>query len=161
MAIKKVEQSKNKEPLLEIMSRGEEKPLIVSSSSLPDDFFAKKALVAPCILGNSNEIYTTNLLDIKTMRYLFINPSMVRRVCNKLQIEPIRLSKPKAIQSFDSKQASNVTHAIYPTITVQNYRETITSMLITKLGQHLINLGKPWMKKYGIILDTRNDQLIF
>ena len=34
-------------------------------------------------------------------------------------------------------------------------------MLITKLGQHQIILGKPWMKKHGAVLDMRNDQLSF
>ena len=46
-------------------------------------------------------------------------------------------------------------------MTVQDHRETVTPMLITKLGQHQIILGKPWMKKHGVILDMRNDRLSF
>ena len=34
-------------------------------------------------------------------------------------------------------------------------------MFITKLGQHQIIFGKPWMKKHKVILDMRNDQLTF
>ena len=34
-------------------------------------------------------------------------------------------------------------------------------MLITKLGQHQIILGKPWMKKHGVILDMQNDRISF
>ena len=34
-------------------------------------------------------------------------------------------------------------------------------MLITKLGQHPIILGKPWMRKHDVILDMRNDRLSF
>ena len=34
-------------------------------------------------------------------------------------------------------------------------------MLITKLGQHPIIFGKLWIKKHGVVLDMRNDQLIF
>ena len=141
--------------------QAEEKPLIVLSSSLPGDFFAEKALLAPCILGNNNEIKTTALLDTGATGYSFVDPTMARRVCDKLQIEPIGLSKPKAIRGFDGKQAPNVTHAIYPTMTVQDHRETTTPMLITKLGQHQIILGKPWMKKHGVILDMQNDRLSF
>ena len=73
---------------------------------------------------------------------------MARHVCDKLQIKLIRLLKPKAIQSFDSKQAPNITHAIYPTMTVLDHRKIITSMLITKLGQHPIIFKKLWMKKH-------------
>ena len=142
------------------MSRGE-KPLIVSSSSLSGNFFAEEALVTSCTLGNSNEIETTALLDTGATGYSFIDPSMVRRVCDKLQIEPVRLSKPKALRGFNGKQAPNVTHAIYPTMTIQNHKETTTPLLITKLGQHQIILGKPWMKKHGAVLDMRNDRLTF
>ena len=46
-------------------------------------------------------------------------------------------------------------------MTVQGHSKLTTPMLITKLGQHKIILGKPWMKKHGVILDMRNDQLIF
>ena len=139
-----------KEPLAE-------KPLIVSSSSLLGDFFAKEALVAPCTLGNNGEIRTTALLDTGATGYSFIDPAMARRICDKLVMEPIQLSKPKAIRGFDGKQAPSVTYAIYPTMTVKDHRETTTPMLITKLGQHQIILGKPWMKKHGAVLDMRND----
>ena len=134
-----------------------EKPLIVSSSTLPGNFFAEEALVASCMLGNNGEIKTTALLDTEATGYSFVDPAMARRVCDKLEIKPIRLSKPKAIRGFDGKRALDVTHAIYPTMTVQDHRETVTPMLITKLGQHQIILGKPWMRKHGVILDMRND----
>lgn len=74
-----------------------EKPLIVLSSLLPGDFFAKKALVASCNLENSSEIESTALLDTGATGYLFINPLIVRCMCNKLQIKLIRLSKPKTL----------------------------------------------------------------
>ena len=138
-----------------------EKPLLVSSSTLPGDFFAEEALVTSCVLGNNGEIRTTALLDTGATGYSFIDPAMARRVCNELEIEPIQLSKPKAIRGFNGKRAPDVTHAIYPTMTVQDHRETVTPMLITKLGQHQIILGKPWMRKHGVILDMRNDQLSF
>ena len=134
-----------------------EKPLIVLSSLLPGDFFAKEALIASCMLGNNSEIKTTALLDTKATGYSFVDPAMARRVCNKLEIKPIWLSKPKAIRGFNGKRAPDVTHAIYPTMTMQDYRETVTPMLITKLDQHQIILGKPWMRKHGVILDMRND----
>ena len=44
---------------------------------------------------------------------------------------------------------------------MQNHRKIITSMLIIKLGQHLIILRKLWMKKQGVILDIKKNWLIF
>ena len=46
-------------------------------------------------------------------------------------------------------------------MTVQDHRKLIMPMLITKLGQHSIIPRKPWMKKHGIILDMKTDQLTF
>ncbi|SLM33414.1 gag polymerase env [Lasallia pustulata] len=34
-------------------------------------------------------------------------------------------------------------------------------MLLTKLGLHRIILGKPWLNRHGVILDMKDDQLIF
>ena len=147
-------ESHAKEPFIE-------ESLIVSSFSLPGNFFAEEDLVAPCKLGNSSEIKTTALLNTGATRYLFVDPSMARRICDDLMIKLIRLSKPKAIRGFDGKQAPSVTHAIYPTMTIQAHTKTTTPMLITKLGQHQIILGKPWMRKHGAVLDMRTNQLSF
>ena len=46
-------------------------------------------------------------------------------------------------------------------MTILDHKETTTPMLITKLGQHQIILGKPWMKKHGAVLDMQNDRLNF
>ena len=124
----------------------DEKLLIILSSLLPGDFFAEEALVTLCTLENNEKIKITVLLDIRVTKYFFINPSIACCVCDKLQIEPIRLSKPKVIWGFDSKQALNVIYTIYSTMTVQDHKETITSMLITKLSQHQIIFWKPCMK---------------
>ena len=51
----------------------DKKLLIMSSSSLPGNFFGKKALVAPYMLENGNKIETTVLLDTEATRYSFVN----------------------------------------------------------------------------------------
>ena len=140
-----VQESKPKESrttvLQTIAPRAEElhvdkKPLIVSSFSLPGDFFAEEALVALCMLGNNGKIETTALFDTGATGYSFVDPVIAQRICDDLLIKPIRLSKPKTICGFNGKQASSVTHATYSIMTVQDHRETTTPMLITKLGQH-------------------------
>ena len=95
------------------------------------------------MLGNNNEIKITALLDTGATEYSFIDSSIARCVCEKLQIKSIKLSKPKAIRDFNAQQAFDITHAIYPTITVQDHRKPIIPMLITKLDQHPIILKKP------------------
>ena len=75
----------------------QEKPLIVSSSTLPGDFFAEEALVTSCMLENNDEIKTTALLDTGATGYSFVDPAMAQCICDNLLIEPVRLSKPKTI----------------------------------------------------------------
>ena len=120
-----------------------EKLLLISASSLPGDLFTDEALVVACSLGRINEIKTTSELDIEAIGVAFIDLAMARHVCDVLQISFIQLAKPKLIRGFDGKLAPPITHAIYPTLTVQGYTKLLVSFLITKLGQHPLILGKP------------------
>ena len=86
---------------------------------------------------------------------------MARHVCHVLQISFLPLAKSKPLKRFDEKPAWPITHAIYPTLTVQGHFELLVSMLVTSLGQYLIILGKPWMQKHGVILDMGCNKFTF
>ena len=114
-----------------------------------------------CTLGNNQEIQTSTLLDTGATGVAFIDYEMAHHVCEILNISFIPLSKPKPIKGFDGKEAPPITHAIYPTLTVQGHTESLAPFLVTNLGQHPMILGKPWMKKHGVILDMSCDKLTF
>ena len=135
--------------------------MIISSSSLPGDLFTNEALVIPCILGNISEISTHFLLDTGATRVAFIDEAIARHVCNVLKISILPLAKPKPLKGFDGKPARPITHAIYPTLSVQGHSELLALMLVTSLGQHPIILGEPWMRKHGVILDMSCNKLTF
>ena len=82
-------------------------------------------------------------------------------MCKVLQILFISLAKPKPVRGFDGRPASDITHAIYFMLTVQSYSELLTPMLVTKLDQHLLILGKPWMQKHGLIIDISCNKITF
>ena len=140
---------------------GGEKLLLISASSLLGNLFTDEALVIACSLGGMNEIKTTSLLDNGATDIAFIDLAMARQVCDVLQISFIQLAKPKLIRGFNNKPAPPIIHAIYPTLTVQGHIKLLALFLITKLGQHPLIFGKPWMRKHGIILDMSCDKLIF
>ena len=140
---------------------GGNKPLIILLSSLPGDLFTDEALVVSCTLGNDNEISSHSFLDTGATGVAFIDKAMARHVCNVVKISFLPLLKPKPLKSFDRKPARPITHAIYPTLTVQGHSELLAPMLVTSLGQHPIILGKPWMQKHGVILDMSCDKLTF
>ena len=138
-----------------------EKPLLISASSLPGNLFTDEILVVVCSLDKMNEIKTTSLLDTGATDIAFIDLAMARYVCEVLQISFIQLAKPEPIKKFNSKPTSPITHAIYPTLTVQGHTESLAPFLITNLGQHLLILGKSWIWKHDVILDMSYNKLIF
>ena len=126
---------------------------------MSEDLFCESSLTIQCTLGN--KIKATTLVDTCATGFGFIDEKFAEIVCKKLEIQPQRLTKPKPIQGFDGRAAQPVTHAIYPTLSVGNHTESLAPLLITKLGQHPMILGRPWMKKYGILLDMINDSITY
>ena len=135
--------------------------LIVLSSFLPGDLFTKTVLVVQCNLRNQGEIQTCILLDTGATGITFVDKKMACYICKILQISFIKLAKPKPIKRFNSRPANLITHAIYPTLTIQGHTKLLTLLLVTKLGQHPIILGKLWMCRHGVILDMSCDKLTF
>ncbi len=86
---------------------------------------------------------------------------MAETVCQVLEIEPQRLIKLKQIQEFDGSTANLIIHTSYFTLTIDTHTKSLTPLLITKLGNYLMILGRPWIKKYGVIIDMTNDSLAF
>ncbi len=114
------------------------------------------------MLGNVGDRLTFNVLvDTGATGYSFIDTVIAQTVCERLQIQPVRLLKPKPLKGFDGRPGRDITHAIYPTMTIHDHVETVTPMLITHLGTHPIILGKPWMNKHQVMLDMTNDRIVF
>ncbi len=126
---------------------------------MPKDPFCESPFTIQCTIGN--KIKATTLVDTCATGYGFIDEEFAETVCHVLEIEPQCLIKPKQIQRFDSRAAKPITHVIYPTLTVGTYTESLTPLLITKLGNHPMILGRPWMKKHEVSIDMRNDSLAF
>ena len=101
------------------------------------------------------------LIDTGATGYAFIDESTAHSVCELLDISAVALRKPKALRGFDGKLVPSITHAIYPTLQVQDHFETTCPLLITNLGQHPIILGKPWLNRHGVVLDMSMNKLIF
>lgn len=81
---------------------GGEKPLIMSTSSLPGDYFSDNALEIEVRLGNSNEITFISLLDTGATGVAFINQSIVQSMSKKLQIPILKLAKPSHIYTSNN-----------------------------------------------------------
>ena len=135
---------------------------MISYSSFELDSFARSPFVHDCTLSSlSRQLHVKALLNIDAIDYSFIDEDIARIVCDKFDIEPVALQKPKPLKDFNGRMAEPVTHAIYPNLTLQNHTESLAPMLITKLGNHQLILGKPWMNARDVLLDMQSDSLIF
>ncbi len=126
---------------------------------MPKDLFYESPFTIQYILGN--KIKATTLADTCATRYGFIDEEFAKTVYQILVIEPQHLIKPKQIQGFDGRAAKLITHAIYPTLTIDTHTESIAPLLITKLVNHPMILGRLRVKKHGVIIDMTNDFLAF
>ncbi len=105
------------------------------------DLFCESPFTVQCILGNKINIII--LVDTCAIRYGFIDEKFVEMVCQTLEIEPQRLTKPKSIQRLDDRAAQLVTHAIYLTLSIGSHTENLVSLFIVKLGHYLMIFGCP------------------
>ena len=102
------------------------------------------------------------LIDTGSSVYTVVDECLAEELCEKLEIEPMALLKPRPVKGFNGKLINNpITHAIYPRLTVNGHSELTAPMLITRLGSHQIILGKPWLNHHKVVLNMGNDQLIF
>ena len=116
---------------------------MISYSSFELDSFARSPFVHDCTLFSlSRQLHVKALLNIDAIDYSFIDEDIARIVCDKFDIEPVALQKPRPLKGFNGRMAEPITHAIYLSLTLQNHTESLAPMLITKLGNHQLILGK-------------------
>ena len=128
------------------------------------DLLVRRIFIAIGILASGKRRYILEdlLVDCRyTSTYTVINEAIVPKICEKLKIEPLPLSTPKPLRGYDGKLSKKpITYFILLALIVNGYYESIYPILIAPL-QHNIILGKPWMNKYGVLLDILRDKLLF
>ena len=137
--------------------------MLISSTSLPGDLFAAEPLLTSCILSSEGKQTRRIdvLLDTGATGVGFVDYDTARALCTYLHFSFVQLVKPKPLRGFDGTMARAITHAIYPNMLIQDHFELTAPLMVTKLGQHPIILGKPWMHKHGVLLDMFYEKLIF
>ena len=81
-------------------------------------------------------------MNIDVIDYLFIDEDIAHIACKELKLKFISLLKFRFLKSFDDKSITFIIHVIYSFFIIQNHREALTFMLITKLNNHHFILSK-------------------
>jgi hypothetical protein len=129
---------------------------------MPGDPFDSKPFTVDVTLGSLGKIFRSPaLIDTGATGMAFIDESLVPELCERFGIQPVPLSKPKPIRSYDGTPGRKpITHALYTSVTIQEHKDGMVPLLITRLGQHKIIIGNPWLKRNRILVDPANDRLI-
>ncbi len=127
-----------------------------------DDSFDFKSFIVDIILNSLKKIFRSFvLINIKVIDMMFINDSLISELCERFEIQSISLFKSKLIHSYDKTlDWRSITHALYISITIQEHKNEMMSLLITHLDQHKIIIDNFWLKRNQILIDSANDWLI-
>jgi len=74
---------------------------------------------------------------------MIIHFNLVDKVCEKLKIQSILLTKEKLIRDYDEKISKKIiTHKILLNLIIKNHKKLIVSMLIADIDHHEVKLSK-------------------
>ena len=136
--------------------------LISCFISMLDDSFDFKSFIVNIILSSLEKMFRFfALIDIEVTDMMFIDDSLISELCECFDIQSISLFKSKSIHSYDKiLDRRSITHALYISVTIQEHKNEMMFLLITRLDQHKIIIDNFWLKRNQILVDSANDWLI-
>jgi hypothetical protein len=107
---------------------------------MSDDSFDFKSFTVNIILSSLEKIFQFfALINIEVTDMTFINEFMMSELCERFDIQSVSLFKLKSIQSYNEIfSRKSITHALYIIIIIQEHKNKMISLLITRLEQHKI-----------------------
>lgn len=108
--------------------------LISCLTCMPGDPFDSKPFTVDVILGSLGKISRSPaLIDTGATGMAFIDESLMPELCERFGIQPVPLSKPKPIRSYDGTPGRKpITHALYTSIMMQEHKDNHWKPLVEK-----------------------------
>ncbi len=129
---------------------------------MSDDSFDFKSFTIDIILNSLEKIFRFfALINTEVTDMTFIDESLMSELCERFDIQSISLLKSKLIWSYDEIfDWKLITYALYTSIMIQEHKNEMMSLLITRLNQHKIIIENLWLKRNQMLIDFANNQLI-
>ncbi len=106
-------------------------------SPIEENYFGKPFLVDVTLFSQGESFKLRPLIDSDSAIYTLIHTKLADQICQKLEIQPIRLAKEKLIRGYDGKLTKKIiTHKILPNLTVESHKKLTVSMLIADIDHH-------------------------
>jgi len=129
---------------------------------LKENYFEKSFLIDTHLIFQKQSFSLHLLIDSDSVVYMIIHFNLVDKVCEKLKIQSISLTKEKLIRDYDEKiSKKTITHKILLNLIIESHKKLTVSMLIADIDHHEVILSKLWMNKNEILLNMQNDVIVF
>jgi len=127
-----------------------------------ENYFEKSFLIDAHLISQNQFFSLCSLIDSDSVAHTLIHANLVNKVCKKLEIQSISLTKEKLIKDYDEKIFKKIiTHKILLNLIIESHKKLTVSMLIANINHHEVILSKLWMNKNEILLNMWNDVIVF
>ncbi len=127
-----------------------------------ENYFEKLFLIDAHFISQNWSFNLRSLIDSDLVIYIIIHFNLVNKVCKKLKIQSISLTKKKLIRDYDEKIfKKTITHKILFNLIIESHKKLTVSMLIADIDHHEVILSKLWMNKNEILLNMWNNVIVF
>ncbi len=127
-----------------------------------ENYFEKFFLIDAHLISQNQFFSLCSLIDSDSVAHTLIHVNLVNKVCEKLEIQSILLTKEKLIKDYDEKISKKIiTHKILLNLIIESHKKLTVSMLIVDINHHEVILSKFWMNKNEILLNMQNDVIVF
>ncbi len=129
---------------------------------MKENYFEKSFLIDIHLISQNQSFSLHSLIDSDSVIYMIIHFNLVNKVCKKLKIQSISLTKEKLIRDYDEKIfKKTITHKILFNLIIESHKKLTVSMLIADINHHEVILNKLWMNKNEILLNMQNNVIVF
>jgi len=129
---------------------------------LKENYFEKSFLIDAHLILQNQFFSLRSLINSDSVAYTLIHANLVNRVCKKLEIQFISLTKEKLIRDYDEKISKKIIiHKILLNLIIESHKKLTVLMLIADIDYHEVILSKLWMNKNEILLNMQNDVIVF
>jgi len=129
---------------------------------LKENYFEKSFLIDAHLISQNQSFSLRSLIDSDSVIYMIIHSNLVNKVCEKLKIQSISLTKEKLIRDYDEKIFKKIIiHKILLNLIIESHKKLTVSMLIVDINHYEVILSKLWMNKNEILLNMQNNVIVF
>ena len=129
---------------------------------LKENYFEKLFLIDAHLISQKWSFNLYSLINSDSVIYMIIHFNLVDKVCKKLKIQFISLTKKKLIKDYDEKIFKKIIiHKILLNLIIESHKKLTVSMLIADINHYEVILSKLWMNKNEILLNMQNNVIVF